>query len=83
MPLLPLTWGPSACDEGKGERYTATGSLSIEDIGPGRKSKLFSVKAKVASTHWLLVSLVQYNQQLEHTELNPVIDSIPKVRYTM
>ena len=68
----------------KRERCTATGSSSIEDIGPGRrKSKLFSVKAKVASIHWLLVSLVEYNQQLEHTELNPVIDSIPKVRYTM
>ena len=47
-------------------------------MGPGsRKSKLFSVKAKVASIHWL------YNQKLEHIELNPVVDNIPKVRYTM
>ena len=69
----------------KRERKDCNSSLSIVDIGPGsrNKSKLFSVKAKVASIHWLLVSLVQYNQKLEHTELNPVVDSIPKVRYTM
>ena len=82
MHLLPLTWRPSACDEEKEEKILQQLRLSIVDIG-SRKSKLFSVKAEVASIHWLLVSLVQYNQKLERMELNPVVDSIPKVRYTM